>query len=128
MQFDAKLLREEAEAEAHIHDADASASGEQRDFIRRWEEERLSQAKDDRKQRLRYAQRIFWMVIIWLAVIVALVVLQGFFAQHGWFSLSDSVLIAIATTTTASVTALLVVVLRYLFRTPGYARSNRNSE
>ena len=57
-----------------------------------------------------------------LWVIVAFVVLQGFLGQRGWFSLSDSVLIAIATTTTATVTALLVDLLRYLFRTPNPVR------
>ena len=73
------------------------------------------QARQDRKA---HATRIFWLVCLWLSVIVALVVLQGFLGQRGWFSLSDSVLIAVDTTTTASVTALLVVVVRYLFRNP----------
>lgn len=122
MQRDLTLLREETEAAADIHGADASASDEQREFVRRWQDESLGQVQQDRKERKTYATRIFWLVCLWLAVIVALVVLQGFLGQGRWFSLSDSVLIAIATTTTASVTALLVVVVRYLFRTPNPPR------
>ena len=122
MQRDLNLVREEIEAAADIRGADDSVSDEQRELDRRWQEEGLWQAQQDREERKTYATRISWLVCLWLSVIVALVALQGFLGQRGWFSLSDSVLIAIATTTTASVTALLVVVLRYLFRTPSPAR------
>ena len=121
IQPDLELLREDDGSAA-----EAEASKERRDFSDRLQEERVLQARDDRRQRQRYATRVFLLVTIWLSVIVLLVVLQGSLAPHDWFSLSDSVLIAIATTTTASVTALLVVVLRYLFRSPVYTRSKRN--
>ena len=122
MQRDLKLLREETAAAADVRGAEASASDERRDFVRRWQEEDLWQVQQDREERKTYATRIFRLVCLWLSVIVALVVLQGFLGQCGWFRLSDSVLIAISTTTTASVTALPVVVVRYLFRTPNPAR------
>ncbi len=75
----------------------------------------MYRVRQDRAERKAYARRIFILVTIWLAVIVALLVLQGFLGPAGVFTLADSVLIAAATTTTASVTALLVVVVRYLF-------------
>ena len=121
IQPDLELLREDDGSAA-----EAEASKERRDFSDRLQEERVLQVRDDRRQRQRYATRVFLLATIWLSVIVLLVVLQGSLAPHDWFSLSDSVLIAIATTTTASVTALLVVVLRYLFRSPVYTRSKRN--
>ena len=44
--------------------------------------------------------------------------LQGLLGPHGRFAVSDSVLIAVATTATASVTTLLVVVARHLLPHP----------
>ena len=85
------------------------------DILKRIEEEKLGRARQDREERKIYAQRIFLLVAVWLAVIVSLLVLQGAFGPNGRFDLSDSVLIAVATTTTASVTTLLVVVVRSLF-------------
>ena len=89
------------------------------DEAREWDDRRalegLEQLKQDREERKRYARRIFWLVVSWLTVIVLLLFLQGFLGPCGAFALSDSVLIAVATTTTASVTAILVVVVRYLF-------------
>ena len=114
MQRDQTLLCEEAEAAGDVRGAEASASVEQSDFVLRWREEGLWQ---DREERKTYATRIFRLVCLWLSVIVALVFLQGFLGQRGWFGLSDSVLITIATTTTASATAILVAVVRYLSHT-----------
>lgn len=85
------------------------------DFRRQWFEEQLDRVRQDRSERKAYARRIFILVAIWLAVIVALLAFQGFWGPAGVFTLPDSVLIAVVTTTTASVTALLVVVVRYLF-------------
>lgn len=93
----------------------APAEGERGDLDRRLAEEKLGQAKQDRGERKTYAKRIFWVTVIWLAVVAVILVLQGFGGGSGWFSLPSSVLIATATTTTASVTAILVVVARYLF-------------
>lgn len=87
------------------------------DLRRQWFEEQLDRVRQDRSER-KAAPRIFLLACLWLAAILTLVALQGFLRQRGRFSLSDGVLIAIATTTTASVTALLVVVVRYLFRAP----------
>ena len=124
MQPDLRLLREEIDSAAGTASAGTFVSNEQLDFYRRWQQECLWQARQDRQDRKAYATRIFWLVCLWLSVIVALVVLQGFLGQSGWFSLSDSVLIAVATSTTASVTALLVVVVRFLFCNPDPAGHN----
>jgi len=105
-------LREEQganAADARVADEEAGA------FKRQLQEEELGQARQDREERKLYAGRIFLLVAIWLGVVVLLLFAQGFLGPRERFSLADSVLIATATTTTASVTALLVVVARYLF-------------
>ena len=111
----------ESVSEADSQEKSAAAKGkrpsqdESADFRRQIEKEKLGRAKQDREERKIYAERIFVLVAVWLAVIVSLLVAQGLLGPTGWFALSDAVLIAVATTTTASVTALLVVVARYLF-------------
>ena len=109
-----EILNEEAvpESTTDLSAAEREAEG----FDRKREKEQLAGATQDREQRKIYASRIFCLVAIWLATIILLVVLQGFLGPRECFALSDSVLIAVATTTTASVTALLVFVARYLFR------------
>ena len=93
----------------------SAAEREAADFDNKWARERLARATQDRGERKTYAKRIFWLVVVWLATIIFLLIFQGFLGPWELFKLSDSVLIAVATTTTASVTALLVVVARSLF-------------
>lgn len=59
------------------------------------------------------------MIRIWLFVLLSLFVFQGFLGPRGWFSLSDAALIAIATTTTASVTGIFLLVVKHLFPADG---------
>ena len=124
MRDDLEAVRDDAGPTEPSAAGAGTALEEVDDFRRLWQEEGLGQARQDREERKVYATRIFLLVSVWLGVIVALVVLQGVLGGPGWFSLSDSVLIAVATTTTASVTALLVVVVRYLFRAPSLSRRN----
>ena len=72
----------------------------------------LRQAREERKK---YAARIFWMICIWLSWLMLLFVFQGFLGLRGWFSLSDVALVAIATTTTASVIGIFFLVVKHLF-------------
>jgi hypothetical protein len=75
----------------------------------------LSQDIDERRK---YANRIFYMVSTWLAIVAYIVVAQGFglgFFNHGPFHLSDSVVIALVTTSTATVVGCLLIVATYLF-------------
>ncbi len=109
-------LREDAAALDAEADELAAVEGDGVLLIRRYlTKERFSQARQDRQQRKEYADRIFHLVAYWLFALVALLGVQGFLGPFGWFDLPDTLLIAIATTTTASVTTLLVIVARYLF-------------
>lgn len=102
--------------EASDKDIGAPAAGEtDQEFANYLERERFRSARQDREERKRYAQRIFWLVGIWLAVIALFAFLNGVLWPREVFRLSDSVLIALSTTTTAGVTMLLVLVARYLF-------------
>ena len=77
----------------------------------------MLQAQQNREERKSYASRIFKLVCFWLIFIGVLLLLQGCLEPLGRFALADSVLIAVSTTTTGSVTAILIVVARYLFPT-----------
>lgn len=78
--------------------------------------ERIAQIRQDREERKKYAERLFWLVVIWLTVIVTMLFVQGVLGPLGYFSLPDSVLIATITSTTASVIAIFAFVAKYLFR------------
>lgn len=75
----------------------------------------MLEARQNREECKSYASRIFKLVCCWLSFIGAVVLLQGFLDPPGRFTLADSVLIAVSTTTTGSVTAILIVVARHLF-------------
>lgn len=65
-------------------------------------------------QRVKYAKHIFKLTVIWLLLVVVLLGFQGLHAFS--FCLSDGVLIALISSTTVNVIGLLVIVIRYLFR------------
>lgn len=92
----------------------------------------LAQAESDRQdaeqardQRREYARKIFVLVSVWLSAITYIVLAQGFgYGSTFWlawffgvakFNLSDSVMIALLTTSTATVIGIFVVVVRNLF-------------
>ena len=95
-------VAERGNPEVHFLDSEA-----------KWE--RLAQFRQNREERKNYASRIFKLVCIWLAFIGVLLLLQGFLGPSGYFAHADSVLIAVSTTTTGSVTVILIVVARHLF-------------
>lgn len=85
-------------------------------------DERLKQLQQDREERKKYADKIFRLILAWLAVITILLFFQGCFNpelgcpdSQPCFFLSDAVLIAAITSTTASVVALFVLVAKYLY-------------
>jgi len=75
--------------------------------------EGIKQLEQDREERKKYAGRSFGLVCGWLLVLGLLMGLQGF--RVCGFLLSDSVLIALVTSTTASIVAIFVLVTKYLF-------------
>lgn len=67
--------------------------------------------KQDREQRKQFSIWILGIVCVYLLIVLVLLYLTGFSLTI----LSDTVLVALLTTTTANVIGLLVIVARYLF-------------
>ena len=67
----------------------------------------------DRKQRNTYTRRLYVLVVCWLIAVYFTLSLSG--CQSNKFTLDSSVLIALITTTTASVIGLFTIVANYLF-------------
>jgi hypothetical protein len=68
--------------------------------------------KDRHKLRVPYIDRLYWLTVIWLLIVIIFLSLQATVKK---FNLSDSVLIAFITSTTVSVIGLFVLVGKWLF-------------
>ncbi|MDR1130499.1 MAG: hypothetical protein LBK96_05915 [Prevotellaceae bacterium] len=75
-------------------------------------QEELEGNKQDREERKRYANDIFKFLRLFLFIILLIVVLAGV----GLLSLSDTVLIALLSSTAIEVIGIFAVVVRYLFK------------
>jgi len=71
--------------------------------------------EQDIKQRKEYANKIFYLIVVWLVVLLIVLLLQGF-GKTVSFSLSDSVLLAFIGGTTINVLGIFVIVAKYIFR------------
>lgn len=78
--------------------------------------EELASAKQDRGERKLYAARIFYLMCVWLALLFAVLALEGW--EAGGFHLEQGVLLALIGGTTANVLGIFVLVARYLFWKP----------
>lgn len=114
------------------------------DMQLRWFESQLALVRQDQKERKRllklrtgHIRRLLYLAVIWVAVVWLLVLLQGF---GQWFSpipdgfaylkfkLSDSVIIAFITSTTASVLGLYGIAAYWLYGKPkGEEKSQKPS-
>lgn len=92
----------------------SDSDGEADSFNRETQRETIQSLRQDREERKRYAKRIYRLAVAWLVFVGFLFLGCGL----GWLNLSDSVLIALATTTTIKVLALLLYVTKYLFSSP----------
>jgi len=72
--------------------------------------------RQDIEARKEYANKIFILISVWLGCMIVITLLAGFGSKCGWFKMADSVLIALITTTTASVIGLFAIVANYLFK------------
>lgn len=82
--------------------------------------------KQDRKQRKIFAEQIFCLLCVYL-MIVGLIII-GCAKQNNKFSLSDTVLIVLITTTTANVIGIFMLVVKYLFNTRSDINATNISE
>lgn len=124
----AKLINPESystypagENTTHIdeEDVDKLRGREEIDALRvanklKWEE--LECRKQDREQRKRYANYIFGFLCTYMILVFIVLILSGYCDIR--FSLSDSVIIALITTTTANIIGIFIFVVRYLFKSP----------
>lgn len=76
-------------------------------------QEKLESFRQDREQRKEYSDLLFALISIWLASIGSVVVMNGF--EHIPFNLTDTVLVTLIGSTTASVLGLFAIVANYLF-------------
>jgi hypothetical protein len=74
-------------------------------------QEQLNRLIDDNQARKRFSQWIFTVTIAWMFCVLMIVVQ----CARGNFHLSDGVMIALITTTTANVFGFFYVVVNYLF-------------
>ncbi len=65
--------------------------------------------------REKYERRIFWCVVIYVSIVLLVILMQGFGDVFKFFHLEAPVLIALLTTTTANILALLFLIIKYLF-------------
>ncbi len=94
------------------------------DESRQLERDRHQQDMEDRAaargQRKVYAGRVFILVCSWITAIFGLLLCQVFGARWvpAYRPLSDSVLIALISSTTVNLIGTLIIVLNYIFRSP----------
>jgi hypothetical protein len=80
----------------------------------------MADRDEAREQRRRYARRVFSLVCVWITAIFVLLLLQSFGSAMvpRYRPLSDSVLIALISSTTVNLIGTLILVLKYIFRVP----------
>ncbi|MDA8443912.1 hypothetical protein [Paracidovorax valerianellae] len=85
-------------------------------------EARLTRDEDLHALRKRYSLALFWLVVVWVVTVWVFLILQGIgkTARYpNWaFKLSDTVLIAYITSTTASILGLFGIAAYWLFGKP----------
>lgn len=76
----------------------------------------LDSLKQDIRQRKAFAPKLYVLTCVWLSLVLAILLLQGFSeGRYHFFRLSEGVLIALLGTTTVNVVGLFYVVAKYLF-------------
>lgn len=75
--------------------------------------EHLRSLKQDTDERKRYANKLFWFLIVYMIMVFSILFFQGFSVSS--FHINDKVAIALISTTTANVIAIFIFVVKYLF-------------
>lgn len=75
----------------------------------------ISDRIQDRNERKKYAYRTFIFLSVFTFLVLTIVFLAGFSTQLN-FKLSEPVLIALITSSLASIVGIFILVMRYLFR------------
>ncbi len=96
---------------------DFLAEEERRIYTKNRQEAELESLKTDTAARKTYANRIYWLAIVWLSAVLAILLLQGFHL-FSWNPLPDNVMIALVAGSTTGVLGILASVIAYIFRAP----------
>lgn len=78
--------------------------------------EELENRRQDRAQLKVYADNLFTFLCFYMILVFFILYKSG--SLYNSFELSDSVIIALITTTTANIIGIFAFVVRYLFKTP----------
>lgn len=81
------------------------------DLKREKERQELMSMIQDREQRKTFADKIFTVTVIYIAVVLFILIACGF----SRLQFSDTVLITLLSTTTANILSLLVIVFNHIF-------------
>jgi hypothetical protein len=111
--LDALLAKVKAPIPPSSDPKDPKYVAEKNDYELQEKEAKLSDYKQDIQLRKSFSERIFWLFVTYLAVIILILVASGLTRID--FVLSDNVLIALLTTTTANIIGVLIIVARYIF-------------
>jgi hypothetical protein len=103
-------LDELANTKVNVRDANVQEV-EERDMEEAFSRAQLKRLLDDNNARKSFSQWLFAITVIWMFVVLIIVIQCG----RQSIILSDSVLIALITTTTANVFGFFYVVVNYLF-------------
>lgn len=91
--------------------AQESATDE-RQYARKQREIELEGSRYELVARKTYAERVFWLVAIWIGLVLCIVVLSGYEIGP---KIADGVLVALITGLSVNVIGLLAIVINYLF-------------
>ena len=122
-----------------VNEIDAISANDSQDpdstgnYSRKIKEEELQKLKDDRELRKMYANKVFWFICVWSALLFFILFLAGFktisIVTFAWvpfygvmkanfsssFALSDNVIMTLLATSFIEVLGLFHFVMRYLF-------------
>jgi hypothetical protein len=106
-------------------DVERAAKAEEVDYDLEKKKTELKSLSQDIEARKKYAKGTFVLICVWLGFVFYVILAQGFktgfpgflegFLGQAAFELSDAIMIALITTTTASVIGILLIVMSYLF-------------
>jgi hypothetical protein len=108
---------EKSKPESLSPEPDDRTEEEQSDYEQRRKNAIIRSLEQDIDERKKYANRNFWLTVVWLALINLILILQGFrvaIVGHS-FELPTSVLLTAIGSTTASVVGIFLIVTNYLF-------------
>ncbi len=94
---------------------EAGVNTEEIDFNINLTKQEISDRIQDRQERKKYAKKTFGFLSVFTAVVLFIVTLAGF-SEVVNFRLENSVLIALITSSLATVVGIFILVMQYLFR------------